>query len=124
MKGQAACDIVDEILERYREDYGIEEAKSTRGHNSIVNMADYQSVRVIAAKAQEMFSEAKQLVYANESLSTSSAITKVGNDLTSFKNGIDTKVRLTRPQLSQIAQLDRMSTQPLSCNRACNKWCR
>ncbi len=48
-------------------------------------MADYQSAQAIAAKAQEMFNEAKQLV------STSAAITKVGNDLMQFKNYIDTK---------------------------------
>ena len=85
VKGQAVSDIVDEVLERYREAYGIEEGKSTAGHNSIVNMADYQSAQAIAAKAQEMFNEAKQLT------STSAAITKVGNDLAQFKNDIDMK---------------------------------
>src|SRR5919199_529618 len=85
VKGQAVSDIADEALERYREAYGIEEGKSTAGHNSIVNMADYQSAQAIAAKAQEMLNEAKQLV------STSAAITKVGNDLMQFKNYIDTK---------------------------------
>jgi hypothetical protein len=85
VKGQAISDIVDEVLERYREAYGIEEGKSAAGHNTIVNMADYQSAQAIAAKAQEMFNEAKQLT------STSAAITKVGNDLTKFKNDIDTK---------------------------------
>src|SRR5919198_1301716 len=92
VKGQAVSDIIDEVLERYREAYGIEEGKSTAGHNSIVNMADYQSAQAIAAKAQEMFSEAKQLVRANESSSTLSAITKVGNGLYILKNDIDTKV--------------------------------
>ena len=92
VKGQAVSDIIDEVLERYREAYGIEEGKSATGHNSIVNMADYQSAQTIAAKAQEMFSEAKQLVHANESSSASSAITKVGNDLSKLKNDIDTKV--------------------------------
>src|ERR687883_192228 len=86
VKGQAVSDIVDEVLERYREAYGIEEGKSTAGHNTIVNMADYQSAQAIAAKAQEMFNEAKQLTS-----STSAAITKVGDDLTQFKNYIDTK---------------------------------
>ena len=86
VKGQAVSDIADEALERYREAYGIEEGgKSTAGHNTIVNMADYQSAKAIAAKAQEMFDEAKQLT------STSAAITKVGDDLTQFKNYIDTK---------------------------------
>jgi hypothetical protein len=85
VKGQAVSDIADEALERYREAYGIEEGKSAVGHNTIVNMADYQSALAIAAKAQEMFNEAKQLT------STSAAITKVGNDLTRFKNDINTK---------------------------------
>jgi hypothetical protein len=85
VKGQAVSDIADEALERYREAYGIEEGKSAAGHNTIVNMADYQSAQAIAAKAQEMLNEAKQLV------STSAAITKVGNDLMQFKNYIDTK---------------------------------
>src|ERR671939_44858 len=85
VKGQAVSDIADEALERYREAYGIEEGKSAAGHNTIVNMADYQSAKAIAAKAQEMFDEAKQLT------STSAAITKVGDDLTQFKNYIDTK---------------------------------
>src|ERR687886_711649 len=86
VKGQAVSDIADEALERYREAYGIEEGKSAAGHNTIVNMADYQSAKAIAAKAQEMFDEAKQLVSANESSSTSSAISKVGNDLSMLKN--------------------------------------
>jgi hypothetical protein len=86
VKGQAVSDIADEALERYREAYGIEEGKSAAGHNAIVNMADYQSAQAIAAKTQEMFNEAKQLTS-----STSAAITKVGNDLTQFKNYIDTK---------------------------------
>lgn len=92
VKGQAIGDIVNETLERYREAYGIEEGNSAAGHNTIVNMADYQSAQAIAAKAQEMFNEAKQLVRANESSSTLAAVTKVGNDLTTFKNDIDTKV--------------------------------
>jgi hypothetical protein len=91
VKGQAVSDIVDEVLERYREAYGIEEGKSTSGHNSVVNVADYQSAQAIAAKAQEMFNEAKQLVRANESSSALSAITKVGNNLATLKNDIDTK---------------------------------
>ena len=85
VKGQAVSDIADEALERYREAYGIEEGKSAAGHNTIVNMADYQSAKAIAAKAQEMFDEAKQLT------STSAAITKVSDDLIQFKNYIDTK---------------------------------
>jgi hypothetical protein len=92
VKGQAVSDIIDEALERYREAYGIEEGKSTAGHDNIVNMADYQSAQAIAAKAQEMFNEAKQLIPANELSSTSSAITKVGNGLSTLKNDIDTKV--------------------------------
>jgi hypothetical protein len=94
VKGQAVSDIVDEVLERYREAYGIEEGKSTAGHNSIVNVADYQSAQAIAAKAQEMFNEAKQLIPPNESSST--AITKVGSDLSTLKNGIDTKLPYDR----------------------------
>jgi hypothetical protein len=85
VKGQAVSDIADEALERYRGAYGIEEGKSAAGHNTIVNIADYQSAQAIAAKAQETFNEAKQLT------STSAAITKVGNDLMQFKNYIDTK---------------------------------
>src|SRR5918911_68370 len=85
VKGQAVSDIADEALERYREAYGIEEGKSAAGHNTIVNMADYQSAKAIAAKTQEMFDEAKQLT------STSAAITKVSDDLIQFKNYIDTK---------------------------------
>ena len=86
VKGQAIADVVDEALERYREAYGIEEGgKSAAEHNTIVNMADYQSAQAIAAKAQEMFNEAKQLT------SASAAITKVGNDLAQFKNDIDMK---------------------------------
>ena len=96
VKGQAVSDIIDETLERYREAYGIEEGKSTAGHDNIVNMADYQSAQAIAAKAQEMFNEAKQLIPANELSSTSSAITKVGNDLSTLKNDIDTKVPYDR----------------------------
>ncbi|MFL6422586.1 MAG: hypothetical protein ACJ71R_03225 [Nitrososphaeraceae archaeon] len=96
VKGQAISDIIDETLERYREAYGIEEGKSTAGHNNIVNTADYQSAQAIAAKAQEMFNEAKQLIPANELSSTSSAITKVGNDLSTLKNDIDTKVPYDR----------------------------
>jgi hypothetical protein len=91
VKGQAVSDIIDETLERYREAYGIEEGSSAAGHNTIVNMADYQSAQAISAKAQEMFNEAKQLIPANESSSTLSAITKVGNDLSMLKNDIDTK---------------------------------
>jgi hypothetical protein len=90
VKGQAVSDIIDEVLERYREAYGIEEGKSAAGHNSIVNMADYQSAQAIAAKAQEMFNEAKQLVLANAT-STLATITKVGNNLAMLKNDIDTK---------------------------------
>ena len=86
VKGQAVSDIIDEALERYKEAYGIEEGKSAAGHNSIVNMADYQSAQAIADKAQEMFNEAKQLTSTS-----SAAITKVGNDLTQFKNDIDNK---------------------------------
>jgi hypothetical protein len=86
VKGQAISDIADEALERYREAYGIEEGKSAAGHNTIVNMADYQSAQAIAAKAQEMFNEAKQLASTS-----SAAITKVGNDLTQFKNYINMK---------------------------------
>jgi hypothetical protein len=85
VKGQAVSDIIDEALERYREAYGIEEGQSTAGHNTIVNMADYQSAQAITSKAQEMFNEAKQLT------STSAAITKVDNDLAQFKNDIDMK---------------------------------
>jgi hypothetical protein len=86
VKGQAVADIVDEALERYREAYGIGGGeKSAAGHNIIVNMADYQSAQAIAAKAQEMFNETKQLT------SASAAITKVGNDLAQFKNDIDMK---------------------------------
>jgi hypothetical protein len=91
VKGQAVSDIIDEALERYREAYGIEEGKSAAGHNSIVNMADYQSAQAIAAKAQEMFNEAKQLVPTNESSPTLAAITKLGNNLAMLKNDIDTK---------------------------------
>jgi len=94
VKGQAVSDIADEALERYREAYGIEEGKSTAGHNTIVNMADYQSAQAIAAKAQEMFNEAKQLIPASESSST--AITKVGSDLSTLKNDIDTKLPYDR----------------------------
>jgi hypothetical protein len=83
VKGQAVANIVDEALERYREAYGIEEGRSAAGHNAIVNMADYQSAQAIAAKAQEMFNEAKQLTSTS-----SAAITKVGNDLIQFKNNI------------------------------------
>jgi hypothetical protein len=86
VKGQAIANIADEALERYREAYGIEEGKSAAGHNTIVNMADYQSAQAIAAKAQEMFNEAKQLISIS-----SAAITKVDNDLTQFKNNINTK---------------------------------
>jgi hypothetical protein len=86
VKGQAVANIVDEALERYREAYGIEEGKSAAGHNAIVNMADYQSAQAIAAKAEEMFNETKQLTSTS-----SAAITKVGNDLTQFKNNIDMK---------------------------------
>jgi hypothetical protein len=85
VKGQAVSDIIDEAIERYREAYGIEEGKSAAGHTPIVNMAAYQSAQAIAAKAQEMFNEAKQLT------STSAAITKVSNDLAQFKNDIDVK---------------------------------
>jgi hypothetical protein len=92
VKGQAVSDIIDEALERYREDYGIEEGKSAAGHNTIVDMADYQSAQAIATKAQEMFNEAKQLVPTNESSSALAAITKVGNNLAMLKNDIDTKV--------------------------------
>ena len=91
VKGQAVSDIIDEALERYREAYGIEEGKSAAGHNSIVNMADYQSAQAIATKAQEMFNEAKQLVPTNESSPTLAAITKLGNNLAMLKNDIDTK---------------------------------
>jgi hypothetical protein len=96
VKGQTVSDIIDEALERYREAYGIEEGKSTAGHNTIINMADYQSAQAIAAKAQEMFNEAKQLVAANESSSTLAVITKIGNDLSTFKNDIDRKVSYDR----------------------------
>jgi hypothetical protein len=85
VKGQAVSDIADGALERYREAYGIEEGKSAAGHNTIVNMADYQSAQAIVVKAQEIFNEAKQLT------STSAEITKIGNDLMQFKNYIDTK---------------------------------
>jgi hypothetical protein len=91
VKGQAVGDIVNETLERYREAYGIEEGKSAAGHNSIVNMAAYQSAQAIAAKAQEMFNETKQLVPTNESSSALAVITKVGNNLATLKNDIDTK---------------------------------
>jgi hypothetical protein len=92
VKGQAIGDIVNETLERYREAYGIEEGKSAIGHNTIVNMADYQSAQAITAKAQEMFSEAKQLMLANASSSSNSAIAKLGTDLSKLKNDIDSKI--------------------------------
>jgi hypothetical protein len=53
-------------------------------------MADYQSAQAITAKAQEMFSEAKQLVLANAS--SNSAIVKLGTDLSKLKNDIDSKI--------------------------------
>lgn len=85
VKGQAVSDIADEALERYREAYGIEEGKSTAVQNMIVNTAAYQSAQAIAAKAQEMFDEAKQIA------PQSAAITKVSNDLVQLKNDIDVK---------------------------------
>jgi hypothetical protein len=91
VKGQAVGDIVNETLERYREAYGIEEGKGSAGHNTIVNMADYQSAQAIAAKAQEMFNEAKQLVPANSTSTTTSAIAKLGSDLSTLKSDIDSK---------------------------------
>jgi hypothetical protein len=91
VKGQAVADIVNETLERYREAYGIEEGKGSAGHNTIVNMADYQSVQAIAAKAQEMFNEAKQLVPANSTSTTASAIDKLSSDLSTLKSDIDSK---------------------------------
>jgi len=91
VKGQAVGDIVNETLERYREAYGIEEGKGSAGHNTIVNMADYQSAQAIAAKAQEMFNEAKQLIPANSTSTTISAIAKLGNDLSTLKSDIDSK---------------------------------
>jgi hypothetical protein len=51
----------------------------------IVNTAAYQSAQAIAAKAQEMFDEAKQIA------PQSAAITKVSNDLVQLKNDIDVK---------------------------------
>jgi hypothetical protein len=85
VKSQAVSDLVNETLERYREAYGIEEGKSTAVQNMIVNTAAYQSAQAIAAKAQEMFDEAKQIA------PQSAAITKVSNDLVQLKNDIDVK---------------------------------
>jgi hypothetical protein len=109
VKGQAVANIVDEALERYREAYGIEEGKSAAGHNTIVNMADYQSAQAIAAKAQDMFNEAKQLISTNSSsssASTSAAITKVGNDLAEFKNDIDMKTPYDKVNAYMESTLD------------------
>jgi hypothetical protein len=91
VKGQAVGDIVNETLERYREAYGIEEGKGSVGHNTIVNMANYQSAQAIAAKAQEMFNEAKQLIPANATSSITSAIAKLGSGLSTLKSDIDSK---------------------------------
>jgi hypothetical protein len=109
VKGQALANIADEALERYREAYGIEEGKSGAGHTTVVNMADYQSAQAIAAKGQEMFNEAKQLVIGNASLSsatTSGAIAKVGDDLIKFKNDIDTKTQYDKVAAFMESTLD------------------
>ena len=103
VKAEANSNIVNETLEHYRGAYGIKEEEeggeqgnattATAGHNTIVNVAEYQSAQALASKAQEMFNEAKSLMSSNvmSSSSSSSNIAKVENDLSQLKSDIDAK---------------------------------
>jgi hypothetical protein len=102
VKAEAASNIVNETLEHYGGAYGIEEeggtggeqgnTTTTAGHNTIVNIAEYQSAQALASKAEEMFNETKTLMSSNAmSSSSSSDIAKVGNDLSQLKSDIDAK---------------------------------
>src|SRR5919198_779541 len=96
VKAEATSNIVNETLEHYGEAYGIKEEgggehgnATTAGHNTIVNVAEYQSAQALASKAEEMFNEAKSLMSSNAT--SSSNIAKVGNDLSRLKSDIDAK---------------------------------
>ena len=100
VKAEATSNIVNETLEHYGGAYGIEEegggehgntttTTASAGHNTIVNVAEYQSAQALASKAEEMFNEAKSLMSSNAT--SSSNIAKVGNDLSRLKSDIDAK---------------------------------
>ena len=96
VKAEATSNIVNETLEHYGGAYGIKEEgggehgnTTTAGHNTIVNVAEYQSAQALASKAEEMFNEAKSLMSSNAT--SSSNIAKVGNDLSRLKSDIDAK---------------------------------
>jgi hypothetical protein len=96
VKAEATSNIVNETLEHYGGAYGIEEGgggeqgnTTTAGHNTIVNVAEYQSAQALASKAEEMFNEAKSLMSSNAT--SPSNIAKVGNDLSQLKSDIDAK---------------------------------
>jgi hypothetical protein len=97
VKAEATSNIVNETLEHYGGAYGIEEEgggeeqgnTTAAGHNTIVNVAEYQSAQALASKAEEMFNEAKSLMSSNAT--SSSNIAKVGNDLSQLKSDIDAK---------------------------------
>jgi hypothetical protein len=101
VKAEATSNIVNETLEHYGGAYGIEEegggehgntttTTASAGHNTIVNVAEYQSAQALASKAEEMFNEAKSLMSSNAT-SSSSNIAKVENDLSQLKSDIDAK---------------------------------
>jgi hypothetical protein len=98
VKAEVTSNIVNETLEHYGGAYGIEEegggeqenTTTAAGHNTIVNVAEYQSAQALASKAEEMFNEAKSLISSN-AMSSSSNIAKVGNDLSQLKSDIDAK---------------------------------
>src|SRR5919198_494705 len=95
VKAEATSNIVNETLEHYGGAYGIEEEgggeeqgnTTAAGHNTIVNVAEYQSAQALASKAEEMFNEAKSLMSSNAT-SSSNNIAKVENDLSQLKSDI------------------------------------
>jgi hypothetical protein len=100
-------DLVNETLRQYGYAHGISVGKGSNtssnanavsaanSHNTIVNMSAYQSAQALSSQALSMISQIKTAVPANGTSSatttTTSAITKVDNDLSQLKSSIDVK---------------------------------
>jgi hypothetical protein len=111
VNAEATRDLVNETLRQYGYAHGISVGKgantssnanavsAANSHNTIVNMSAYQSAQALASQAQSMISQIKTAVPANATNATSSvtatittsAITRVDNDLSQLKNSIDVK---------------------------------
>ena len=88
----ALNDLLGEINEHYGGAYGIEaggKVNQTTPHNKIVNFADYQSAQSLANKTTQMFNDVKKLAPSN--VTSSGAFVKIGSDLKSLNDAIQSK---------------------------------